>query len=310
MDVSIIIVNYNTLKLTKECLDSVFFYTKDINFEVILVDNASTDGSKPLFENDSRIIYIYSEENLGFGKANNLGYERSSGKYIFLLNSDTLLIENSVLKFYKFMEQYSNQYKIGACGCRLTDENGKIIHSYGFFPSIKDLFKDTFNFIKSILNLKKISREKYKFNQYGFIYVDYITGADIFIKKEIIENFNHFFDPQFFMYYEETDLQYRMGVLGSKRCIIDKTKIIHLEGKSMKNKDIKKTNYYKKYKTMILPSMFYYVNKNFSRLYGIMYLCLFNILILPRILVKKMSLKERFSILGICLKKTINTKVV
>ena len=61
---------------------------------------------------------------------------------------------------------------------------------------------------------------------------------------------------------------------------------------------------------MILPSMFYYVNKNFSRLYGIMYLCLFNILILPRILVKKMSLKERFSILGICLKKTINTKVV
>ena len=89
MDVSIIIVNYNTCQMTKECIDSVFERTFGLDFEIILVDNGSTDGSKSQFEKDSRITYVYSEFNLGFGCANNLGYKFAKGDYVFLLNSDT-----------------------------------------------------------------------------------------------------------------------------------------------------------------------------------------------------------------------------
>ena len=85
MDVSIIIVNYNTKQLTLDCINSVFDQTKDVSFEIILVDNASVDGSKELFEKDSRIKYIYSNQNVGFGRANNIGFEQAKGKYVFLL---------------------------------------------------------------------------------------------------------------------------------------------------------------------------------------------------------------------------------
>ena len=96
MDVSIIIVNYNTCRMTAECIDSVFEKTHGIDFEIILVDNASTDGSREHFAGDSRITYIYNDENLGFGRANNAGIERARGRYVFLLNSDTLLIGNAI----------------------------------------------------------------------------------------------------------------------------------------------------------------------------------------------------------------------
>ena len=109
MDVSVIIVNYNTKKLTKNCIDSIFQNTKDVKFEVILVDNASTDGSKEFFEQDNRIKYIYSTTNLGFGKANNLGYKEASGKYLFLLNSDTLLLNNAIDLFYVIAEKDTNK---------------------------------------------------------------------------------------------------------------------------------------------------------------------------------------------------------
>ena len=103
MDVSIIIVNYNTKDLTKKCIESVIKYTTNILYEIILVDNASMDGSKELFEKDIRIKYIYNSTKDGFGKANNLGLKYSSGKYVFLLNSDTILMNNAVYQFYKAM---------------------------------------------------------------------------------------------------------------------------------------------------------------------------------------------------------------
>ena len=77
--------------MTRECIDSIFTKTKGINFEIILVDNASTDGSENYFKGDKRILFIQSNKNLGFGRANNLGAKYSKGKYLFLLNSDTII---------------------------------------------------------------------------------------------------------------------------------------------------------------------------------------------------------------------------
>ncbi len=302
MDVSIIIVNYNTWELTLSCIDSVFWHTRNLNFEVIVVDNASTDGSKNYFEKDPRIIYIYNEENLGFGKANNVGLDKARGKYLFLLNSDTLLQENSILVLYQFMEKHASRYSIGACGCQLINQEKKVIHSYGFFPSIKDILFDTMNILKSIFRLSKQTREKYQFNSDGFQLVDYITGADLFIRKDVIDNeLEYLFDPKFFMYYEETDLQLRMSELGFRRGIIDNTQIIHMEGSSvvMSGRSQPK-NCFMQYQ-FILLSLHYYCRKNFASWYRCLYLLLFNLLILPRILYKNMSNTQRL--------KTIFTSV-
>ena len=96
MDVSVIIVNYNTYELTSACIESIIKNTTNISYEIIVVDNASTDGSKDRFETDSRIKYIYSEKNGGFGYGNNRGIEIAKGDYLFLLNSDTLLVNNAI----------------------------------------------------------------------------------------------------------------------------------------------------------------------------------------------------------------------
>ena len=101
------IVTYNNIKTIEACIDSVLRETKnrDYSFELFVYDNASTDGSKDCFEKRDDIIYLYSHENLGFGRANNLGFSKASGKYLFLLNSDTILNNNAIKLFYDFMEE-------------------------------------------------------------------------------------------------------------------------------------------------------------------------------------------------------------
>ena len=91
MNVSIIIVNYNTLHVLKPCIDSIVNQTHDVEYEIIVVDNGSTDGSIEALSTDERVTLIPMGENLGFGRANNQGLKISKGKYIFFLNSDTLL---------------------------------------------------------------------------------------------------------------------------------------------------------------------------------------------------------------------------
>jgi len=105
MDVSIIIVNYNTLGLTSDCIESIVDKTSDLEYEIILVDNASTDSSKAVFSQDPRVRYIYSDRNLGFGRANNLGIREATGRYLFFLNSDTILLNNAVKYFFDFCEK-------------------------------------------------------------------------------------------------------------------------------------------------------------------------------------------------------------
>ena len=129
MDVSVIMVNYNTLELTKNTINSVMEKTKDLNYEIILIDNASTDGSVEFFEKEykDKIIFIKNNENLGFGKANNKGIEIAKGKYVFLLNSDTLLINNAIKILFDFMEKNKN---CGVCGGNLFDIDLKPTHSF------------------------------------------------------------------------------------------------------------------------------------------------------------------------------------
>lgn len=234
MDVSVIIVNYNTLELTKNTIESVFEKTEVLNFEIILVDNASTDGSAEFFENNykERIILIKNSENLGFGRANNKGIEIAKGKYIFLLNSDTLLINNAIKILFDFMEQ---NIECGVCGGNLFDRDNRPVHS--FKKELVNIYSD-FDFIKNFI-LKLIYKKRIDFNYTNKnIEVGYITGADMFIRKKILEKVG-IFDSDFFMYFEETELTTRIKSTGKKIISVPQAKIIHLEGKSTQFKERK-----------------------------------------------------------------------
>lgn len=287
IDVSIIIVNYNTCEVTKNCINSIFEYTKDIKFEVILVDNNSQDESKSLFSQDKRINYIYLTSNLGFGKANNVGYEQAKGKYLFLLNSDTLLRSNAVKEFNDFME--SSSPSIAFTGTMLKDIKNNIIHSYGNFPTLLTGFR-WYSILGIILNkLGYIESQDLAVTDKQ---VDYITGADLFIRKDVINKYG-LFDPDFFMYFEETELQYRYTHYGYKCYIYSTPKIIHLENYSM-NKSYK--NYLRKL-SVSLPSYYLYLKKCKGTMIYYIFRIIYALVSLLWIIYPKCSLESKLNMI-------------
>lgn len=232
-----IIVNYNTKTLTIDAIDSIVEKTEGVSYEIIVVDNNSNDGSKSALikKYGNKIKLICNEKNIGFGRANNIAIKSANGKYIFLLNSDTLLINNAIKIFYDYMDKHTN---IGVCGGSLYNLDMTQQISYGHFPSLRQVFFEEYQFSKLF------SKYFNKNLSVGCIVdsdntqiVDYVSGADMFIRKSIIDSIGGF-DEDFFLYYEETELNYRINKLGYKSVILPDAKIIHLCGKSYE-KEIK-----------------------------------------------------------------------
>jgi len=137
MDVSIILVNYNTCDLTLNCLKSIQEKVQNIEYEVFVVDNHSKDDSvEKIKQGYPNVKLIQSPNNIGFGRANNIAIKESQGKYIFLLNTDTVLMNNAVKVLFDFMEQNE---KCGACGGNLYNDDGEMIHSFGYGDDIKSM---------------------------------------------------------------------------------------------------------------------------------------------------------------------------
>lgn len=230
LSVSVILVNYNTCRITQNCIDSIFCKTKDISFEVVLIDNASIDDSKAVFETDKRIKYIYNNENLGFGLANNIGVDNSKGRNVLFLNTDTLLINNAIKILSDFLD---NNTSVAACGGNLYDEGMCPVHSYRmFFPSI---FGELNNLSNNMLE-NIIWKNNAQFNYTGEPKaVAYITGADLMIRRSVLDDIG-LFSSNFFMYYEETELLYRLKKRNMRVFSVPAAQIQHLEGKSMGSK--------------------------------------------------------------------------
>lgn len=225
MNVSIVIVNYNTSDLLDKCIASVMEKTKDIVYEIIVVDNASSDNSAIMMNQKySAIKFIESRTNLGFGKANNLGASFASGKYLFLLNTDTLMVNNAIKVLFDFMEIEDNQ-NVGACGGNLFNLDLTPNFSYSLnFPSLKNIFS-----YRSQLSFLQ-NNESFNFSD-QIKDVSLIIGADLFVRRSIFEKIQGF-DPLFFMYVEDTELCYRIKQLSYRIVSVPQAKIIHLQGKS------------------------------------------------------------------------------
>lgn len=228
MDVSIILVNYKTKDLTINCIKSIYEKTKDLNFEIFVVDNNSQDGSIEAIEKEfSNINIIKNPVNAGFGSANNLAIKQANGKYILCLNTDTLLINNAIKIMYDFMNKEENK-NVAVCGSSLYDENLNYVMSFANFPNFFNTLSTSW-ILKKLFPVLRNQKEPDNVKE-----VDFITGADIFFRKSILDEIG-LFDEKFFMYSEEVDLCKRIKDNGYSIKIVPEAKIIHLEGKSSKN---------------------------------------------------------------------------
>src|SRR3989344_8450090 len=183
IELSIIIVSYNTKDFLRECIDSIKKNTKNLNYEIIVVDNASSDNSlRMLEEKFPDVITIKSKDNIGFSKANNLGVEKSKGKYVLFLNPDTVIYKDSLSKMVKFMDEHED---VGAATCKLVTPGGKLDDAaHRGFPN-------PWNSFSYFLGLSKLFPKSKLFGGYnlGFLdlsnthEIDACAGAFIIVRR-------------------------------------------------------------------------------------------------------------------------------
>jgi len=253
-DLSIILVNYNGAEFLYECLNSINKFVGYGDIEVIIVDNCSNDGSIQIIEeNYSSFKLIYSQANLGFGKANNLGVTYSRGKCLLFLNTDTILRECALESLLEYLQQNKD---IGAISSRITFKNGSYQLSCGSLPN---LVVEFFDKIKYGLDnkLPQVFSRIYDRRYSTVKEVGWVTGACMMMRRDVFEQIGGF-DENFFMYFEDKDICKRVKELGYKVVYYPKTSIIHLLGGSSHGVKKSVNRYYRE-------SQLYYYQKHLGK---------------------------------------------
>jgi len=231
--VSVILINYNTFGLTSACLRSIYAQTKDVGFEVVLVDNASTERDPADFLIEfPEVKLIRSDKNLGFAGGNNLGLQHARGEYLLLLNSDTELTEDSISLAYL---EFQKQPNIGFLGCRMTYPDGRIQYTARRFRSIRWELLDLFRFIPIVHGYEASSREmlgKY-FKHDLSLDCDWLNGAFLFFEHRLLSHFpDGKLDDRFFMYAEDQLWCEQARESGLRNYFFADTTIVHVNSGS------------------------------------------------------------------------------
>lgn len=260
MDLSIVIVSYNTLELLRNCLNSIFNNTKDINFEVWVVDNQSKDGSADMVEKEfPQVKLIKNNINGGFSQANNLALSQVKSRYSLILNPDTIVPEGTLKTCVEYMDIHED---IGCLGCKVVKPNGDLDRA------CKRGFPTPWNSLSYFLKLDKIFPNSKKFGGYNATYIhedeeseiDCLVGAFMMVRKQTIDKVG-LLDDTFFMYGEDIDWCYRIKEAGWKNYYYPKVKIIHYKGESSKKQSTKMIGVFHK-------SMIIFYNKHYKNKYN------------------------------------------
>ena len=228
IDLSIVIVNFNTGKFLKKCLKSVLISCKNLNCQVFVVDNTSSDGSERAATDFSKVTLIKNRENLGFAKANNIALRQAQGKYILLLNPDTEVKKNAFWQMLKFMEENP---KVGAATCKVLLPSGEIDWaSHRGFPT-------PWNALTYFLRLSKIFPKSRFFSGYHQTYkdlgeiheIDSPSGAFYFVRRDVLGKVG-LLDEDYFMYGEDLDWSWRIKAAGFKIYYNPAAVIVHHKG--------------------------------------------------------------------------------
>lgn len=230
IDVSIIIVNWNTCDILQDCLKSVYEQTKDLSFEVIVVDNASSDDSVEVIKRDfPQVVLIENPENRGFATANNQGVAISKGRYILLLNSDTVVLDGAIQKTIAFADRHP---EAAVVGCKVLNPDRTIQPTCFVFPSLLNLFLSATYLYKVFHRSRFFGQERMTWWDRSDVRgVDVVTGCFMLVRREAIDQLG-MMDEEYFMYAEETDWCYRFKKAGWKILFTPDPQIIHLGGQS------------------------------------------------------------------------------
>jgi N-acetylglucosaminyl-diphospho-decaprenol L-rhamnosyltransferase len=229
IDLTIVVINYNTRDLTLACLQSIIDHTKGLNYECIVIDNHSTDGSRPALARfvatDERFRLIKSAKNLGFGRANNYVARKAKGDYILFLNSDTQLTGNAIGKALKKAKSIP---RLGVYSIKLLNTDLSDQVSGGAFPNLTNLLAWQLAIDDLPLFRTHFPSVHPHHNQTR---PDWVTGAFMLVsRKAFVESGG--FDPKIFMYTEELELCYRLDQMGYKIVLNPDINIIHHGGSS------------------------------------------------------------------------------
>ncbi|GMU95350.1 MULTISPECIES: glycosyltransferase [Ignavibacterium] len=239
-DLSIIIVNYNVKEYLKNLLHSIRKASQNLSTEIIVIDNASDDGSvEMLREKFPDVKLIANEKNLGFGKANNIGLKEAKGKYILLINPDTLVAEDTFTKLIEFFESHPDA---GMVGCKILNPDGTLQ------LACRRSFPGPWTSFTKVTGLSSLFPKSKLFARYNLTYldenqtyeVDAISGSFMMLRKDVYDKVGGF-DEQFFMYGEDLDLCYRIQKAGYKIYYVHTTQIIHYKGESTKRSSLDET---------------------------------------------------------------------
>ena len=257
MDVSVCIVNWNTKDLLRKCIRSIKDKTVALNYEIIVVDNNSSDGSTEMLRDEfPDCKCIESHENLGFARGNNLAARQANGRYILFLNPDTELVTNALYGMFSFLESSAGY---GATGCKLIYPDGKIQYTCA------STFPTPFRELSFLFLLNRIFPKSKSFSARELDYwdhmdsreVDCLSGACIMAKSELIVKLGGF-DEKIFMYSEDLDLCYKILNEGSRIYYLSTEVIMHHEGASSRKKS---SNFAP---LMQKQSNYYFISKNYG----------------------------------------------
>lgn len=231
MKLSIVVVNYNVKYFLQQLLLSLFQSKVEFDFEIIIVDNCSQDGSVPFLQKQfPSVKYLTNNENLGFAKASNQGIRSATGDYILLLNPDTLVREDTLREVVAFMEAHS---EAGAVGVKMVDGAGR------YLPESKRGFPSPGVAFNKLIGLSNLFPKSKLFNGYYLGHldpeqtheIDVLTGAFMLIRKNVLDEVG-LLDEDYFMYGEDIDLSYRIRQAGYKIYYTPVSSIVHFKGES------------------------------------------------------------------------------
>jgi N-acetylglucosaminyl-diphospho-decaprenol L-rhamnosyltransferase len=240
-DVSIVIISWKMKDVLRVCLDSIYKFTKDISYEIIVIDNNSQDGTFEMIENDYKeITLLKNPVNRGVAPARNQGIKLASGRYILILDADMELKENSIEQLFRFMESFPDA---GIVGCKLVDSNNNLQYSCKRFPNFLALIFRRLEHYKSIQNSNTLKNHVMKdWDHNSISEVDYIIGACQFFRAEVISRIG-FYDEKIFYGPEDMDFCARIWKNNMKVIYYPFTNIFHHEQRITKKKILSKISF-------------------------------------------------------------------
>ncbi len=256
MKLSVVIVNYNVRHFLEQCLHSVMGALRGLEAEVLVVDNASIDGScRMVREKFPQVLLTANPDNRGFSKANNQAIRQSSGEYVLLLNPDTVVEEDTFTRALEFMDAHP---EAGGLGVRMIDGKGR------FLPESKRGLPTPWVAFYKISGLSALFPRSKRLGRYHLTYldpaqthaVDILCGAFMLLRKSVLDK-TGLLDETFFMYGEDIDLSYRILQQGYKNYYFPETTIIHYKGESTRKESL---NYVK----LFYQAMAIFAGKHFS----------------------------------------------